>query len=284
VSIHAPVVASVSGGKDSTALCLHLREQGTPYRAVHMDTGWEHPLTDAYLRDVLEPAIGPIEWLVPPRGFADLVRHKGIFPSRKKRFCTEHLKIFPLMAWMADQYPHDDVLNAVGIRAAESQARAGLEEYEDTSWATTWRPLLQWSEADVIEIHRRHNLPPNPLYLPPYNMTRVGCWPCLFARKEEVAAIARLDPRRIDAIRELEREMRALPQHTARLDAAEGPLRWVPTFAVARRPDGSGGHVTQSISIDDLVAWAQTARGGQQMQFWLDDDRSGCMRWGVCDT
>ena len=37
------VVASVSGGKDSTAMVLHLRDLGVDFRAVFMDTGWEHP-------------------------------------------------------------------------------------------------------------------------------------------------------------------------------------------------------------------------------------------------
>lgn len=37
------VLLSLSGGKDSTAMALLLNEAGIPYRAIHMDTGWEHP-------------------------------------------------------------------------------------------------------------------------------------------------------------------------------------------------------------------------------------------------
>mgnify|MGYP005834036721 CR=1 FL=1 len=35
------VIASVSGGKDSTAMCLNLQELGIPFRPVFMDTGVE---------------------------------------------------------------------------------------------------------------------------------------------------------------------------------------------------------------------------------------------------
>ena len=34
------LVVSVSGGKDSTATCLHLKELGIPYQAIFFDTGW----------------------------------------------------------------------------------------------------------------------------------------------------------------------------------------------------------------------------------------------------
>jgi 3'-phosphoadenosine 5'-phosphosulfate sulfotransferase (PAPS reductase)/FAD synthetase len=41
VGLH--VIASVSGGKDSTALILALREAEIPARYVFADTGWEAP-------------------------------------------------------------------------------------------------------------------------------------------------------------------------------------------------------------------------------------------------
>jgi len=54
------LVANVSGGKDSTALMLALREADLPFRAVFADTGWEAPETYRYL-DTLRSKIGPID-------------------------------------------------------------------------------------------------------------------------------------------------------------------------------------------------------------------------------
>ena len=59
----AEIIVSVSGGKDSTACCLHLLELGyttSDFRRVFIDTGWEDDTTYNYL-DYLEKHIGKIE-------------------------------------------------------------------------------------------------------------------------------------------------------------------------------------------------------------------------------
>ena len=49
------IVVSVSGGKDSTAMCLHLFEQGydkDDFVRVFADTGWESEETYRYLKEI----------------------------------------------------------------------------------------------------------------------------------------------------------------------------------------------------------------------------------------
>lgn len=171
------VVASISGGKDSTALALTLMQHEIPHVRVFADTGFEAPETYDYL-DLLRERLGPIEvvrneslWQgAQPgeEGMLTLIRRKQMFPSRLMRFCTQQLKIFPIrdhIRVMQDR--GDEVVSAVGVRAEESAARAAMAEWEfwDEMDAEIWRPLIHWSEQDVIEVHRRHNMPPNPLYL-----------------------------------------------------------------------------------------------------------------------
>ncbi len=217
------VIASVSGGKDSTATRLYLRELGIEAEAVVMDTGWESPITYAYLRGPLEEAIGPIRWLraevdLPPERehlaveleemlghYSAMVRlciKKMMMPARQVRWCTQASKVEPMNAWLDTL--DDSVVNAVGIRADESAARADLEEWEwsDKLDRWTWRPIIRWTLDDVIAIHARHGLAPNPLYL--LGASRVGCWPCIFARKAEIRFLAEHDPNRIRVIQRLE--------------------------------------------------------------------------------
>jgi len=274
------VVANVSGGKDSAALSLHLRELGIEHRRVFADTGWEHPDTYRYL-DSLEAVIGPIERVRPLLGMADLIRKKGMFPGRTRRFCTSELKVRPLNAYMASIDPEWRAIVAVGIRADESTARAGLEEWEHDGNAMerwVWRPLIRWTVDDVIAIHKRHGLAPNPLYL--RGAERVGCWPCIYARKAEIRMVAEESPERIDEIRELEDAVRARmeerissdPEYRAR---AEEKRYRAPTFFQ---------HGERMMPIDEAAEWARTSHGGRQIELFDTDPDRGCLRWGLCDN
>jgi 3'-phosphoadenosine 5'-phosphosulfate sulfotransferase (PAPS reductase)/FAD synthetase len=272
------VVASISGGKDSAAMSLYLTEQGIEHDRVFMDTGWEAAETYAYLADELPRAIGPITTIRPPLGMADLVRKKGMFPSRVRRFCTQELKVFPMQRHLrALMDAGADVVNTVGIRRGESLARSKMDEWE---WSEgfdceTWRPILAWSEAEVIEIHRRHGLLPNPLYL--QGATRVGCWPCIFSRKGEVRFLADHDPARIEVIAELEREITAMAAAKA-ADRGE-PLAHDRGWFQSRLDGGD------TWPIDKVVDWSRTSRGGRQFELFAPDFAAeGCMRWGLCEV
>lgn len=274
------VVAAVSGGKDSTAMCLWLTEQNIPHRRVFADTGWEADETYAYL-DLLRERLGPIDVVRNERlwrdaraaeaGMLTLVRHKQMFPSRTRRFCTEWLKLKPLKVYVDLVSEEGPVINAIGIRAAESQARADLPEWEWNSDfdCQTWRPLIRWTEQDVIDIHARHNLPPNPLYLG--TARRVGCYPCIFASKDEIAA---LPEARVQQIAAVERELTddAIARGVERPGRSFFHMRGDPVT-------GASGFVP----IERVREWAKTDRGGTQLRL-LETADPGCMRWGLCDT
>lgn len=273
------IVASVSGGKDSAALALHLRELDLAFTPVFMDTGWEADATYEYLRGPLTDCLGPIVELKAERQMLALIRHKGMFSSKQRRYCTRSLKVEPMQAYLRTlDYDH---VNAVGIRAEESAARASMSEWEwsDGFDCDVWRPILTWTFDDVVAIHKRHNLAPNPLYL--QGAERVGCWPCVMSRKAEVRMIADLDPARIDLIRDLEAEVKVIAdaRYAERGESLASLGYDDPAWfqaAIGRKG---------MWPIDRVVEWSRTKRGGKEPElFAADPADAGCMRWGMCDT
>jgi 3'-phosphoadenosine 5'-phosphosulfate sulfotransferase (PAPS reductase)/FAD synthetase len=276
------VVASVSGGKDSAALSLWLKGQSIEHDRVFMDTGWEHPATYEYLRGELTRVIGPITEIRADLQMVDLIRKKKMFPSRLQRFCTTELKVRPMQRFIRSlQDGGVEPVNAVGIRREESASRSAATEWEwtDAFDCEVWRPLVAWTEAQVVAIHAKHDLRPNPLYL--QGASRVGCWPCIHARKNEIRLVADVDPTRIDLIGALERELAAGQRERAEAKGTtpEAQNFMLPTFFQTRE---SGR--PKAWEIADVVRWSRTARGGKQFDMFGADPSDGCMRWGLCDT
>lgn len=300
-----PIIASVSGGKDSTAMCLHLLELGLDFEPVFMDTGWESARTYDYLRDVLPGVLGrPIRWLRAEVKLTEeqqaavnrigldspMVRaivKKGMFPSRMRRFCTQETKVFPMRAYLDSL--GDEVVNTVGIRAEESPSRARMEEWETPDWfrGETWRPILRWTFADVVAIHTRHGVVPNPMYLD--GAERVGCHPCIFARKAEVAA---LPEERVALIERLEAEVGQAAEARHIRDAKDTPFSppvWFQSPVDGRRTvagvRSAGTGLFPCWPIRKVMEWARTKHGGRQFElFAAAPSDAGCMRWGLCDT
>ena len=274
-------VVNMSGGKDSTATALAMREAGIPHHRVFADTRWEAPETYAYL-DLLRKKIGPIDVCGYPGGMPAKIREGARFASRMQRWCTRELKIEPLRAYCdALEDRGLIVVTVTGIRHEEGTATNGraqaLECEDDASWGGwMWRPIRKWTIADVLAIHHRHGVPVNPLYQRGHE--RVGCFPCVMSNKEDIRLIAEHAPDRIAEIRELER---AATEERHRRNG-ETPGRYThpdATFFLTVQRDRGG-----AMNIDDVVAWSRTTRGGRQLPMFPAVPDGGCFRWGLCEA
>jgi 3'-phosphoadenosine 5'-phosphosulfate sulfotransferase (PAPS reductase)/FAD synthetase len=263
----------ISGGKDSTALLLWARyESGIPInqlRVTFCNTGNEAPATYRHVR-MLSKKVHPVIWLKPPLYFFQLARKRKRFPSTRARFCTQELKLKPTKAYIEKlQAGGYNVICLSGVRAQESVARAKLPE-RTPAWLSyfgceEWRPLLYWKIAEVWAIHERYKIPRNPLY--DDGMSRVGCFPCINSRKEEIRLIARKYPERIEMLREQE----------ARFNNINGistffPRNKVPLAHRTKEISTASGEKMKVATIDDVVQWSQTGQGGRQ--FTIDFDES----------
>jgi 3'-phosphoadenosine 5'-phosphosulfate sulfotransferase (PAPS reductase)/FAD synthetase len=141
-------VVAISGGKDSTALALRLRELNpdVDYTYVCTPTGDELPEMFAHwkmLGDLLGKRLWPI---CHPKGLKGIIRQQKMLPNFRARFCTRILKIEPYREWLAENTP---CVSYVGLRADE-EGRAG-GAYSDIEGVEMRFPLREWGwkEADV---------------------------------------------------------------------------------------------------------------------------------------
>lgn len=223
------IIVSFSGGKDSQACLIEaVKKYGVDkVEAVFCDTGWEHPDTYKHIEYVVNSIGVKLTILKSDYDFVSLAEKKKRFPSTRARFCTEELKIKPMINWILTQ--EDSLIIIQGIRSGESPARAEMESecmyfknYFQTlpngryynyrkkdvlEWckkhdASISRPIKDWSGQDVIDCILKAGQVPNPLYY--RGFSRVGCFPCIMCRHSEIRQIIQVDKPMLDRLKDAE--------------------------------------------------------------------------------
>src|ERR1035441_7751507 len=111
-------ILCMSGGKDSTALAIYMRDRQEDMEYVFCDTDKELTETYEYLNRV-EAFLGKkIIRLNAKAGFDYWLEvYGGYLPSPDMRWCTKMLKLKPFEAYVGD----DPVVSYVGLRADEDR-------------------------------------------------------------------------------------------------------------------------------------------------------------------
>lgn len=303
-------IVSVSGGKDSTALLLLAIERQTEnLQAVFADTGHEHQQTYEYV-NYLSEKVFPIRWVkadftaqiarkreyvatkwreegVPeqrvleaiealqPTGnpFLDLCLWKGRFPSTKARFCTDELKRNPVIeqVFMPLMDKGDEIYSWQGVRADESLARRHLPELsEEGGGLFNYRPILKWTAQDCFDMHKKHGIKHNPLY--EQAMGRVGCMPCINARKDELLEISKRFPDEIERVAKWEKMV------------GQAAKRGRSTLMPILNQGDTVEEIFENGNIYKVIEWAKTSRGGKQYDFLRIEEGPSCSSvYGLCE-
>ena len=217
--------------------------------------------------------------------FLDLCLSRGGFPSPRMRYCTHKLKLEPfseqVYAPLLDK--GFTPVSYQGLRAEESSARAKRSTRGKFDvYGAQYRvilPILRWTTAQVMHMLARHSVQPNPLYHKGFE--RVGCFPCIHARKSDIAAMAKHYPEAIERVVKMEE----LINHATR----GGDATLLPGGNVNKaRPIHYTTH-----GIRAQIDWARTTRGGKQynllekvMEHQSESEqewRTSCSEFGVCE-
>ena len=180
-------ICGISGGKDSSALAVHLRDNVPDMEYFFCDTGAELPETYEYLTR-LEVILGkPIVRLNAQRGFDHWFEvFRGTLPSPQMRWCTKNMKIKPIEAWVGEA----PAISYVAIRADESNRKGYI------STKPNIRTRFPFIEDGIDRDGVTRILEDAGIGLPNYYewRTRSGCYFCFYQRKAEWIGLAERHP------------------------------------------------------------------------------------------
>lgn len=171
-------ILSLSGGKDSAALAIYMRDRVENMEYIFHDTDKELPDTYEYL-DRLEDYLGKrIVRTTFGTTFDDLLRkYGGMLPSNHRRWCTRMMKLKPFEDYIGDSV----CVNYVGIRADES--RIGYISHKPNIKA-----VFPFREDGIDYEGVQRILTDSGIGMPPYTewgRTRSGCFFCFYQQKIE---------------------------------------------------------------------------------------------------
>lgn len=182
-------ILALSGGKDSAALAVYMREKypELDLEYVFTDTSCELPETYEYLDRIRAVLNIDITVIKPEKDFDYWLKYyNGVLPSPQNRWCTRQLKIIPYESFIGDE----KAFSYIAIRADED--RGGYKNKKGN--IIPKYPFVSDGLVlgDVIRILERCGLG-----LPKYYKwrKRSGCYFCFYQSENEWRALKKYHPK-----------------------------------------------------------------------------------------
>jgi len=281
-------IVGFSGGIDSQATARWVLNRHDPADVILINSdvgGHEHPITMEFVKRYSETVfpvviVSPIVADMGTRGtkpgktkdrrdkykdtdpltFDVMAEIKGLFPSRKMQFCTEHLKLAPAKRWQdANIGPEYDIIRYCGVRRSESQKRKNAKawDHDDYFNCQMIQPIVDWTKQMAFDYVQAHDEPINELYT--LGFGRVGCAPCINSGKEDIRQWSIRFPEMIDKVDRWE-------QRTG--------------LTFFRMRDSQN----ELMFVRKVVDWAMTVHGGSQYDLLVLQDPPACeSKYGLCE-
>ncbi|HAN8966468.1 TPA: phosphoadenosine phosphosulfate reductase family protein [Escherichia coli] len=187
-------VLGISGGKDSAALAIYMRQHHPELNIEYFftDTGKELPEVYDFLGK-LEGFLGKkIEYLNPDRDFDFwLKEYNNFLPSPQRRWCTRQLKLRPFELWVRPMLAAGHTVTSyVAIRADEEYREGYASKHKNLRIALPFRDngIDKAAVGDILEA--------SGVGWPEYYKwrSRSGCTFCFFQQKIEWARLKQHHP------------------------------------------------------------------------------------------
>jgi 3'-phosphoadenosine 5'-phosphosulfate sulfotransferase (PAPS reductase)/FAD synthetase len=198
-------VLGISGGKDSAALAVFVRQNYPELDVEYFftDTGKELPEVYEFLGR-LEGFLGkPIARLNPRRDFDFWLReYKHFLPSAQTRWCTRQLKLAPFEQWIRPMLAAGDTVTTyVAIRADEEYREGYTSKHENL------KVRLPFREAGVDKKAVMDILDSSGVGVPKYYdwRSRSGCTFCFFQQKIEWVRLKERHPEAFEEAKQYEK-------------------------------------------------------------------------------
>ena len=171
-------ILSLSGGKDSAALAIYMRDRVTEMEYIFSDTRKELPETYEYLERIEDYLGKRVNRLNADLGFDHWYDVYGeMIPSNHRRWCTKMLKLKPFEEFAGD----DPVINYVGLRADENRSGYISHKTNITAVYPFQDDGLKLADIQAILLGSGVGLPP----YTKWGRTRSGCFFCFYQQKIE---------------------------------------------------------------------------------------------------
>jgi 3'-phosphoadenosine 5'-phosphosulfate sulfotransferase (PAPS reductase)/FAD synthetase len=286
-------VVGFSGGIDSQACARWVLDRYPKEDVILVNSdagGNEHPLTTGFVDEYsanIHPVVkiqAIIADMWKTEGFAEtkgyvgtdrltfdvMGKIKGRFPSRTAQFCTEKLKIFPMLRWVEENLSEEEFIRYSGVRHDESAKRKHIPEHEwDALFDCPVRnPLIEWKKSECFALAKTNGEPINPLYS--LGFSRVGCAPCVNSGKDDITHWAQRSPDMIDKVRVWEESVNR--------------TFFAPCVPGIKPRLSPWGKVEIFNWVDEVVEWAKTDRGGYQFKIISELPVASCeSKYGLCE-
>lgn len=209
-----PVTVSYSGGKDSLATLLLVRDAVGKFDVLFADTGLEFSETVDNVREIANRLSLPLKTHSSGNSFWQAIDDFGP-PTVEARWCCKVCKLGAITQIIEENY-ENGCLTFIGQRKYESEIRAN----SDHIWKNPWvgnqiaaTPIQNWTALHVWLYLFWKNAKYNPLYEEGFD--RIGCWLCPSASMADFSRLAELHPELYEKLERFLKEYAArngLPQ------------------------------------------------------------------------